>query len=313
MFYNVENLFDTADDSLTRDEEFTPEGDKHWTGYRYFDKLTKIAKVVLNLGGWEPPALIGLCEIENRKVLEDLVSITPLKKFNYQIIHRDSPDARGIDVALIYQPEIYTPFQNRWLTVSFPFDTTLTTREILYSAGTIGSDTLHLFVNHWPSRRGGQAVSEPKRAIAAERVKMVVDSIFQKNRYAAIIITGDFNDGPEDISVSQHLGAMAHADFKPATLYNAMHNLKFKKGLGTHKYREEWNTLDQFIFSASMLDPKAPIHILPEDVHILEAPWLMEDDPFNPGEKPLRTYAGPKYLGGYSDHLPIYLDMTFTR
>lgn len=309
-FYNVENLFDTEDDPLKNDNEFLPEGTNRWTKYRYEVKLNHIAKVLINLGGWEMPAVVGLCEVENRQVLEDLVRKTGLENFDYEIVHEDAPDARGIDVALLYRPDIFRYIKHDIVRITFPFDRDVLTRDILHVEGTLAGDTVHVFVNHWPSRRGGQEVSEPRRVYVAQQLRKRVDSLFALNANARILIIGDLNDGPEDKSVAETLQAVGQMEeMKTPGLIDAMYQLKFKKGLGTHKYRGEWNTLDHIVLSTALLDTSNNLYCLSSDVIIHESPWLMEDDPQNPGQKPWRTYAGPNYLGGYSDHLPVYVDL----
>lgn len=310
MFYNVENLFDTEDDTLINDDEFTPGSIKHWDIYKYNQKLKHISKTVLNTG-WEVPVLIGVCEVENRKVLEDLTGKTPLIKFDYGIIHINSPDRRGIDVGLLYQKGIYRPIYHHAFEVKFSFEPERATRDILYSKGAIGDDTFHIFINHWPSRWGGQAASEPKRIEAASVLRGIVDSIFRTDPDSKIIITGDFNDGPENNSILKELGAVGDQEsLSHPGLYNYMHKLK-SAGIGTHKYQMEWNTLDQFIVSSGLLMDTANIYTDYNSATIFEAAFLLEEDPFNPGVKPFRTYAGPRYLGGYSDHLPILLKLKY--
>jgi predicted extracellular nuclease len=310
MFYNVENLFDTEDDSLVKDEEFLPEGDKHWDNYKYFEKLKHISKVVLNTG-WDVPALIGICEVENRGVLEDLVHKTPLVKFEYQIIHEESPDRRGIDVGLLYRKGVFKPVYHKAIPIHFPDKPDYKTRDILYAKGTIGKDTLHIFVNHWPSRWGGQAASEPRRVFVASVLRHYVDSLFQVSPKTKIIITGDFNDGPDNKSINTILKAAGNPDgLSEPFLFNFMYSMK-KQGKGSHKYKTEWNTLDQFVVSSGLLADTLGLHVTLQSASIMDDDFLMEKDPFNPGEKPFRTYAGPRYLGGYSDHLPILLEMRF--
>ena len=310
MFYNVENLFDTEDDPEINDDEFTPVPPKFWDNHKYEMKLKLITKVVLNTG-WDVPVFIGLCEVENRKVLEDLTKKTALSKFNYGIIHEDSPDHRGIDVALLYQKDIYRPVFHTTIGVRFPFEPETTTRDILYSKGTVGEDTFHIFVNHWPSRRGGPQASEPKRLEASMALRKITDSLFHVNANSKIIITGDFNDGPENNSLTKKLGAVGSIDqLRHPGLYNYMARLK-SEGHGTHKYQMEWNTLDQFIVSSGLLRDTSGIHATEESAMIFKAGFLLEKDPFNPGFKPYRTYAGPRYLGGYSDHLPILLKLKY--
>ncbi len=197
-FYNTENLFDIYNDSLTNDDEFTPEGFRHWDNYRFFNKLNNLYKVIVGIGEWNPPMIVGLCEVENEFVLKKLIYNTPLKNFDYNFIHFESPDHRGIDVAMLYRKSEFHPVTYQPFRIYFPDDTASSTRDILYVKGTIGdSDTLHVFVNHWPSRYGGYLVSKPKRAWVAEVLKSKTDSILGQNPSANILIMGDFNDSPE--------------------------------------------------------------------------------------------------------------------
>lgn len=311
MFYNVENLFDTINSPDTRDESFLPDGDYQWNGYKYYTKLQRISKVIINTGEWNLPAVIGLCEVENRGVVEDLLRLTPLIKFNYGIVHEESPDERGIDVALLYQKELYTPISHKALTVTFPEDPDDKTRDVLYAVGQIGPDTLHFFVNHWPSRSGGQEASEPKRMRAAAVVREVVDSILTVNPNAKLILMGDFNDGPENRSMAEVLQAEGDSTkLEEKDLYNYMLPF-FKKGIGTHKYRQEWNTLDQFVVSTGLLLAEEGFYTTFQSATIVRESFLMEEDPYNPGERPYRYLLGPRYHGGYSDHLPIILQLNY--
>jgi predicted extracellular nuclease len=222
MFYNVENLFDTQDDPLVRDEEFLPEGDRFWNKHKYYSKLNNIYKVIVAVGEWSPPAIIGLCEIENRKVIDDLVSSTPLNKFDYQIVHKESPDRRGIDVGLLYRKELFTPLSYEAIPINFPNNPESKTRDILYVKGiTNTSDTLNIFINHWPSRWGGQLESEGRRVFVASVLKEKVDSIFKSNPKSNIIITGDFNDYPNNKSLNEVLAAsQKFDDITTNQLYN---------------------------------------------------------------------------------------------
>lgn len=311
MFYNVENLFDTVDNPDKRDEDFTPSGSYRYTPYRYYEKLDRISKVILNTGAWGVPAIIGFCEVENRGVVEALANSIGLRKFRYEVVHEESPDYRGIDVALMYRKDLVKELGHRAIQVNFPDDPDYKTRDILYTVFKVGRDTLHTFVNHWPSRRGGQQASNPRRVRAASYARRAVDSILAIHPNANILLMGDFNDGPEDESLSEMLGAahrLTGMDGKP--LFNYMYALKHDYGLGTHKYQQEWNTLDQFVGSRSLVDTTSSLFAKPSDAQILRSEFLLEQDPYNPGVKPFRTYAGPRYLGGYSDHLPILLDLT---
>lgn len=315
LFYNVENLFDTINDPRTRDGEFTPEGSKHWNYYRYRDKLNHIAKVLMNSESWEAPAIAGFCEVETRGVVEDLVNRTSLVKFNYGVVHRESPDERGIDVALIYRKDLVKIIGSKALHVRFPYDPEDRTRDILFTTGVMADDTIHFFVNHWPSRYGGLEASQPDRIEAAKVLRKAVDSLLAIDPMKKIIIMGDFNDGPENVSIRKILGATGFIDSlgKSGILYDFMYDLKFKEGLGTHRYRGEWNTLDQFIVSPGILFAKKKWKAAPGDVRILELPFLLAEDTRNPGSMPFRTYAGARYLGGYSDHLPILLTLHYVE
>ncbi len=310
-FYNAENLFDIYNDSLTNDDEFTPEGMRHWDNYRFYAKINNLSKVIIGIGEWNLPAIVGLCEVENEFVLKKLIYSTPLSKFDYRFIHFESPDPRGIDVAMLYRksefkPLIYCPFR-----INFPVDTASSTRDILYVKGIIGdADTLHVFVNHWPSRYGGYLVSKPKRAYVAEVLKSKVDSILNSNNSANILIMGDFNDGPDDESLVNILKAKKDTlNFKSTDLINliGLNEKKFKTG--TNKYREQWSCIDQLIVSGNLLLPGNKIKIAGDGAHVYDASYLLEEDEQFLGVKMNRTYVGPVYHGGYSDHLPVYLDV----
>lgn len=312
MFYNVENLFDTENDPDVRDEEFLPDGGRYWTKYRYNQKLKNIYKVIVGVGGWDLPQIVMVSEIENRKVLEDLINYTPLYKSDYKIIHYDSPDRRGIDVAMFYRSNYFTPILKKAIEVQWPKSVSAgPTRDILYVSGiTNENDTLHLFANHWPSRWGGQMETEEKRMHVASLVKKETDSIFRVNPNANIIIMGDLNDYPTDRSVLEKLKAKIEYDnIKPKKLYNLSYYLEHEKGLGTHKYNGQWGILDQIIVSGGMMDTTSSIFTKLENAHIYNTDFLLEPDDKYPGKRTNRTYIGFKYHGGYSDHLPVYLDL----
>ncbi len=315
MFYNVENLFDTFDDTLINDEEFLPEGDRFWSNHKYYTKLNQIYKVVVAVGGWNPPAIIGLCEIENRKVIEDLVNNTPLVKFEYQIIHKESPDWRGIDVGLLYRKELFTPLSYEAIPINFPDNPESKTRDILYVKGiTNNSDTLNIFINHWPSRWGGQLESENRRIFVASVLKAKVDSVFKLNPQSNIIITGDFNDYPDNKSISNVLNASQEYDqITDNQLYNLSSHLYKTKNIGTYKYQGDWDVLDQFIVSGNLLDKENKVFTSLDDIYIYNADFLLEPDDGFFGYKPNRTFIGYKYNGGYSDHLPTYLILNFNK
>ncbi len=314
MFYNAENLFDTYDDTLKNDDSFLPDREHYWTPSKYYKKIHNISKVITAVGQWELPEIIGLCEIENRKVLEDLTKKTALKKFKYKIIHKESPDRRGIDVGFLYRPDKFTPLSYEALRIDFPFENTKPSRDILYVKGTDKfKDTLHIFINHWPSRWGGQAETDRKRQYAASVLRKKTDSLFAGNKNPNIIIMGDLNDYPTNNSVLKVLNAHIEFDentpFKPNQLYNLAWYLQEIKNKGSHKHRGEWGVLDQIIVSGNLLDKNAKISTSPDNCHVFDAPYLLEQDNNYTGMKPFRTYIGFKFHDGYSDHLPVYIDL----
>ncbi len=310
MFYNVENLFDPFNDSITNDEEFTPQGVRHWTWDKMNKKLSGIYKIVMAVGEWDPPVLVGLCEVENGFVLHRLVTETPISKFEYHIIHRDSPDPRGIDVALLYRPDKFNVQETHFFKVEFPDEPNRKTREILYARGTIGEiDTLHVFVNHWPSKYGGELESEPGRFAAANTLKSKVDSIKVFYPNAHILIMGDFNDEPESEPITNRL--MACQNLKSGCnsgLVNISAILK-SNGQGSYKYQGVWGMIDQLIVSTSLLGKNGKIFTSPDYASVFKASFLLEKDEGFVGEKPFRTFAGYKFNGGFSDHLPVYIDL----
>jgi exonuclease III len=308
MFYNTENLYDTEDDPLTDDAEFLPDGAKKWDYYKYNDKLQKIAKVIVAVGGENGNGLVGLCELENRKVLTDLIRNTPLAAGGYEIIHRDSKDPRGSDVALLYKKDAFKLIFFDFYEFKAPGDS-LKSRDILYAKGIVkNTDTLHVFINHWPSRRGGKEASEAKRMISAAILRHHVDSILNINKNAKIIILGDFNDVPSDRSLHEVLMAKDSSELKSGDLFNYMYKYN-KKGQGSYKFQAEWDMLDQIIGSYTLIGNNELLHAGYSDSHIFSADWMLTDDVKFPGKKPIRTFQGPRYLGGPSDHLPVYIDI----
>jgi len=305
--YNVENLFDTWNEERKFDEDFTPTGANRWTRSRYDKKILDLGKVLVNVAGDKVPAVIGLIEVENRKVLEDLLNKSPLSKFQYAIVHEESPDERGIDVALLYDKDQFNFLDHQIGRIEFPDDPTDNTRDVLIVKGMLGKDTVYLSVNHWPSRRGGVAVSSPKREYVANTLREKTEAILKKQPNAGIIIMGDFNDGPSDVSLANGLRAGA-LNNNTAQLINLMSE-RARKGEGTYKYQNQWNMLDQFIVSRNLMDDKGKLFITEESAQIFDADYLKEPDPNYPGDRIFRTYRGPNYVGGYSDHFPIVLDI----
>lgn len=310
MFYNVENLFDTADDPQTADEEFLPRGSKRWTKNRYTSKLRALARVVDSLGQGCMPLMVGMAEVENRRVLEDLVYKTKLVDGNYGIVHHDSPDVRGIDVALLYRKDFVTVVEEESLRIDFPEDSDIKTRDILYVKTLVATDTLHVFVCHFPSMRGGEQKSEWKRIRAAEVVRHKTDSLFSTNSNAFVMLMGDLNGRPGTKAQQLLASRKCGGENIPERLYNLGHYL-LKKPEGTYRYRGKWQTLDHIFVSGSMLKEEASLRVVGNTV-IYSPSFLLEEDTSHFGFRPRPTYRGPRYIGGTSDHLPIYVTLFFS-
>ena len=312
MCYNVENFFDCVDDSLTDDSEFLPTGMRGWNTTKYQKKQTNIGRVITAICGWEAPALVGLCEVESKKCLYDLTRYSGLKNLRYKFLHHESPDTRGVDVALLYQPSMFKPFHDEAIRINFPTAPTTKTRDILFASGVIPTgDTLHIFVCHFPSRLGGELESDDKRLFVASVVRAKVDSLFASNQYANIVIMGDFNDYPTNKSMTEILKA------KPLTnnnstkeLYNLVYQMHIE-GKGSNKHNGEWGALDQMIVSGNLLNSGTKFFTRQNDVHFFDADFLLEDDKAFLGKQPFRTYVGMKYQDGFSDHLPVYADFWY--
>lgn len=308
MFYNVENLFHPSDDSLTADEDFTPTGSYHWTYKKYYKKVSMIGKVIVALGEGDPPWLVGLAEIENEQVLKDLCYRSPLRKFGYRYVHYNSPDRRGVDVAMLYRDSYVRVLRSRKIPVIFPFDTFARNRDILYAMVQFPSgDSLHVLVNHWTSRYGGYAATVPKRNYYASVVRSLVDSLMTENPRAKVLITGDFNDYATDESMRDYLRVKEYASRLPRdTLYNLMLPLARQSLRGSHKHEDFWGCLDQFIVSDAWLTDTCGVRQV-GGAYIFDADFLLVDDEKYGGKKNYRTFLGPRYIGGFADHLPVYV------
>ncbi len=305
VFYNAENLFDIQNNPATLDDEFTPSGEKEWTRGRYNKKIKDVAKVLTSTDFDGLPEIVGLAEVENKRVLNALLRTEHFSGGYYGIVHKNSPDTRGIDVALLYKTDAFNLIQEDFIPIQFPFDKESKVRDILYAKGIAGNDTLHFFVNHWKSRAGGRKETEQKRTYSARVLKAQIDSILNVNPDARIFAMGDFNDEPMNKSLSKVLGAKnPAADDKNPDLYNLMYP-KDKKGKGTYNYKNEWFMLDNFIVSDACLN-KDGYHIDHENVHIFDPPWVLYDNSKAGMKVPNRTYGGDNYFGGISDHLAIY-------
>ena len=312
LFYNVENLFDIHDDPATEDDNFTPDGDYHWTSKRLSVKLLSLSKVILNASEWNVPDIVVFCEVENRNLLERLISQTPLKSYPYKIIHKESPDFRGIDVAMIYNSETFYPVEYQYYPLILN-GKQLNTRDILYVSGILnGKDTIHIFGNHWPSRYSGLMETRELRNAAASLLRSKVDELNQKFKSPKIVIVGDFNDNPDDFAISQILLAN---DVQNTLEGNKLYNLFWginRTDQGSLKFQSQWFIFDQIIVSGSLLNGSG-VFTKPENAKILTLPFLLEDDQKFGGQKPFRTYYGFTYNGGFSDHLPVIIKLNYAN
>lgn len=309
-FYNLENFYDTVDNPNINDEDFLPSGAKNYNGKIYLTKVQHLATVVSEIGTEINPdgiAIIGVAEIENDTVLTDLIHHPLLKDRDYGIVHYDSRDIRGVDVALLYNPKYFTVLNSKKLFVHLPAGTknSFFTRDVLWVKGILDGDTIHVFVNHWPSRVGGEQRSAPGRAAAAQVDKNFIDSIEKYDPNSKIIVMGDLNDDPINESVTKVLGAKGKiTEVHPGGLYNPWVDL-YKKGIGTLAYNDAWGLFDQIIISYSWLNKDQPGYFFYQQ-HIFNKEYLVENIGKYKGY-PMRTWDGNTYRGGYSDHFPTYI------
>lgn len=329
VFWNVENLFDTERDSLKQDEEFLPTSIRAWHMGRYKKKMADVSRVITAVGEWEPPALVGLCEVENDRVLQYLTRYSPLKEHGYRYVMTDSPDLRGVDVALLYQRDKFKLLEYRSIRSDMGAGER-PTRDILHVRGMVSTyDTLDVFVVHFPSRFGGERASEPRRLQVAQLLRQTVDTLIQNRKDAKILIMGDFNDYPYNKSVREVLkvNLIDSADNQESDMYEehnlyhlfahkfsrkAFHHSKkdvYKSVLGSYKYQGEWGILDHLIVSGGLLQSKSRFYADISTAEIVCLPFLLIEDSKYGGLQPFRTYYGMKYWGGYSDHLPVRVDL----
>jgi len=307
-FYNFENLFDTEDDPSIKDEEFLPTGKRLWSQALYQEKLSNMAKVVAMMGTNvtpDGPAILGVCEVENLKVLDDFVKEPAIAARDYQIVHHDSPDKRGIDVALLYQQKYFK------LSTVKPYNLgrvrskkdTLYTRDILLVSGILNGEPTHIVVNHWPSRSGGENKAAEDRNRAGQICKSITDSLYLDDPQCNIIIMGDLNDDPSSPSVKKFLEAKGKiAATSMGGLFNPLYSF-YRKGNGTTAYRDSWGAFDQIIISHSLIDNQEG-QMKFYQAEIFKQPWMMQTKGTYKGY-PKRTFSGDLYNGGYSDHLPV--------
>ena len=309
-FYNLENFYDTIDDPNVKDEEFLPGGTKHYTGEVYLDKVQHLANVISLIGTDKTPdglALMGCAEIENESVLHDLANTPQLVKRGYKVIEYPSPDERGIDVALLYNPKYFVPESSEPLFVDLrePDGSQRKTRDVLFVTGKFNGERIFVFVNHWPSRRGGEEASAPGRAKAAGVSKHKIDSITAINPDAKILLMGDLNDDPVSPSVAVVIGAKGDKDqVQRGGMYNPWVK-RFKEGIGTLAYNDSWNLFDQIMLSSGFLDTKQD-GVFYHEAEIFSKPWMTQTTGRYKGY-PKRTYDFDKYAAGYSDHFPTYI------
>jgi predicted extracellular nuclease len=299
-FYNLENLFDTTDDPSILDDDFTSTGRLKWSQKRYHKKIKKLGEVIKQVGlekSFHPPILLGVAEIENKAVLNDLVNSKNLKEFHYDYVHYNSPDERGIDVGLLYSKQFFELIDSEVYPLYVDNDEGERdlTRDVLLVKGNLNGELVHVLVNHWPSRRGGAESTDYKRTKAAELNRSIVKKIREEIKNPKIIIMGDFNDGPTTKNIKETL---VQDDF-----YNPMESI-YAKGNGSLKYKKDWLLFDQIIFSKNFMEEKENQHVF-KYAEIFSKEFLKVFRGKNKG-KPYRTFIGRWYQGGYSDHFPVF-------
>ncbi len=307
-FYNLENLFDTIDSPNTHDEEFLPNGKKVWNTEKYYKKLSQMSEVISQIGDEYikgGPHMLGVSEIENRSVLEDLVKMPKLKASNYGIVHYESPDERGVDVGLIYRKDYFKILHTSSHVLNFDFDKEDKTRAQLVVTGIYDKDTINIIVNHWPSRGGGEMQSRPKRNAAGDLSRHLVDSILNINKNAKIIVMGDLNDNPDNLSVVKHLRTNKNKNkLKDGELYNIFYKT-YKKGVGTTAYRDAWSFFDMLFVSPGLISKDKSTYMFWK-ANIFRKKFLLDNTGRFEGY-PKRTFSFDRFQNGYSDHFPTYM------
>ena len=290
MFYNVENLFDTINNSTTNDDEFLPLSEKKWDTDRYNQKIKQLTRVFASINNRKYPNLIGLSEVENKLVIEDLLKTPFFKNHNYHIIHKNSPDNRGIDCALLFDKN-FQLLEHEFIPIKIP-NVERPTRDIIYAKLKIENEVLNIFVNHWPSRWGGEEKTNYKRVFTANVLRNYIDEKIKKNEH--IIIMGDLNDYPSNTSIQD---VLVKKDLK-----NLMTSIEGDEQ-GSYNYKGEWNFIDHIIVSKTFFRKKSKLKI--DRYNVFKENWMLYTN--RKGEKyPRRTYSGKKWYGGFSDHLPVF-------
>ncbi len=314
VFYNLENLFDTINDPDTWDEEFLPDGARKWNTYKYNSKLANIDRVLFDIASIdrEFPAVIGVSEIENRTVLEDLIAQAKLSHGNYRIVHYDSPDRRGVDCAFLYRPDVFKLEGSEAIKFNMPGMPNFYTRDFVTMWGTIEDEPFFFLVSHWPSRLGGKEASSPKREAAAAQCRAIADSVRKANPATKVVIMGDLNDDATDKSVVEVLGAKAKIkQLADGDMYNPFIDV-LKAGYGTLAYQDAWNLFDNIIISDNLATGSTgELKIRKADGakfygNIFTRPYMIQKEGQYKGY-PLRTFVGTNFQNGFSDHFPVYI------
>lgn len=306
-FWNIENFYDTLDDPMKNDNDFLPEGSYHWNGERFRTKLDRVSEVFSKIGlahNADGPAIIGLCETENRQVVEAIAQTPLLKERHYRVIHIEGPDARGVDPSFMYNVNYFAPTNAVAYKVRLK-DSLHATRDILVVSGKLVGESFCFLINHWPSRRGGERASMPGRCAAAKVARRIIDSVEQKEPSVKVILMGDLNDDPVSPSVRHCLGATDQLKhLQPGSLYNPSETL-YKQGVGTLAWADSWSLFDQTIINWSLVQCKKNSWTFYK-AYIFNDQLLRADYGSFKGY-PFRTYSGGAYTGGYSDHFPAYV------
>lgn len=318
-FWNMENFFDPFVDSTKSYNAFTEDGMQHWTKARFYKKRNNMYKAILAMSENRPIGIFGMCEVENEYVLSAVFEQTPLKRHNYRFVHYEGPDKRGIDPAIAYSLDHFRLVESAVFPYVNPEDTAYHSRDILY-AKFIGvdassvehADTIHVFVNHWPSRYSGELETVGSRSCSAAILRAKVDSIcasMPEGYQAKIIMMGDLNDCPTDPSVYDVLRARHPSEMEDGCLVNLFGKTEGLGFEGTLKHQADWQVFDQIIVTKGLMDDRVGLHYQEGSARIFHADFLFEDDETYHGKKLFRTYLGPRYIGGFSDHLPVFIDL----
>ena len=314
VFYNLENLFDTINDPDKWDDEFLPTGGKKWNSVKYQKKQSNMERVLFDMALLQKnfPAVIGVSEIENRLVLEDLIAQPKLAHGNYRIVHYDSPDRRGVDCAFFYRPDVFKLEGSKAHKFEMPGMPNFYTRDLVTMWGTIDGEPFYVLVSHWPSRLGGKEASDPKREAAAAQCRRIADSVRLANPATKVVIMGDLNDDATDKSITEVLGAKGNIKkLEKGDLYNPYIDL-LKAGYGTLGYRDSWNLFDNIIVSENLATGSTGSLKLQQEKGskfygcIFSTPYMIQRE----GQYknyPLRTFVGNNFQNGFSDHFPVYI------